>query len=383
MTVQKMGRLRRIVAAILIVLELVVLLAASAWAIFILQPFGQRSWPTLKITASLTVLVIARLPVRRRWLPRLHRNVNPAPQFFRLGANVLILTLACWLGLIAWSSWCAGGPMPPAKSDTKVTRVLTWNILHGTDKGAPWNRCGWSVRKLALASTLLATKPDILCVQEAVNEQVDWLTSLLVGYSHVGVGRDDGHAQGEFCAIFFDRARFDQLDAGTFWLEEPSDLPPRDTRFGPKRICTWARLRERQSGRALRVFNVHLYLTESARLEAVRIILARIAQGDPTDAVLVTGDFNAPPETPNRLLFANARLSSTNAATGASPPTYQFYGIRTRSLDDVLVSSAWRVQSRRVLDVKPDNTFPSDHFGVLADLMLESDAPQGSQGTIR
>ena len=272
--------------------------------------------------------------------------------------------------------------MPPAKSNSRITRVLTWNILHGTERGAPWNRCGWPVRKLALASTLLATKPDILCVQEAVNEQVEWLTSLLVGYNHVGVGRDDGHAQGEFCAIFFDRERFEQLDAGTFWLEEPSDLPPRDTQFGPKRICTWARLRERQSGRALRVYNVHLYLTESARVEAVRIILARIAQGEPTDAVLVAGDFNAPPETPNRLLFANAGLSSTDVQGGASPPTYQFYGIRTRSLDDVLVNSAWRIQSRRVLDVKPENTFPSDHFGVMADLMLDSRAGQSAQGTI-
>ena len=34
----------------------------------------------------------------------------------------------------------------------------------------------------------------------------------LRGYGHVGVGRDDGRSAGEFCAIFFDRGRFDELE---------------------------------------------------------------------------------------------------------------------------------------------------------------------------
>ncbi len=135
MTVEKKGRLRKTVGAILIVLELVVLLAASCWSIFIFQPFGHRWWPMLALTASLTLLLIAKTPACRRRFPALLRTGHTPPRFLRLGSSILILTLACWLGLIGWSSWCAGGPMPPAKSDTKVIRVLTWNILHGTDKG--------------------------------------------------------------------------------------------------------------------------------------------------------------------------------------------------------------------------------------------------------
>ena len=56
------------------------------------------------------------------------------------------------------------------------------------------------------------------------------------------------------------------------------------------------------------------------------------------------------------------------AGESCATPTYQFYGIRLRSLDEILVDRGWRVVQRRVLDVKPGNTFPSDHFGVLTDL---------------
>jgi len=142
--------------------------------------------------------------------------------------------------------------------------------------------------------------------------------------------------------------------------------------LGPKRICTWARLRDRQTARAFRVYNTHQYLTERARVEASRIILAQIDLGDWSDGVLVAGDFNAPPDTRDRRLFGAAGLISSAQLAGVSTSsrTYQFYGIRTRRLDDILVNPSWRVLNQYVIDTKPENTFPSDHFGVMADLMF-------------
>ena len=364
-------------------IELAAIIAGSALAIFFFQPYGDRGWTATGLGVILAGLILglALTHRRRASIPTSARSGLGVRRSLRLAAMVLASTLTCWLGLIGWSAWSPGGPMPAAKPYSRVIRVVTWNILHGAEHGAAWSRFGWPVRKIALEHVLVEIAPDILCVQEALEEQVNGLANVFSSHGRVGVGRDDGRSAGEFCPIFFDGRRFEQLNGGTFWLEEPTSDPPRHTYFGPKRICTWVRLREKVSKRAFRVYNTHSYLSAEARLAASRIILARIALGDPSDAVMVTGDFNAPPEAPDRLLFDEAGLESSGklADESAGDATYQFYGIRLKSLDDVLVDQAWHVESRRVLDVKPGNTFPSDHFGVMADLLLRLGRPASAE----
>ena len=291
-------------------------------------------------------------------------------QAFGLTRKALVAGLAGWGGLVAWSALSRGGVMPPPKGDPAAVRVMTWNILLGSEGGPPWRWHGWSVRKMALRTALKATAPDILCVQEALDGQVKFLEAELPGHRRVGVGRDDGRAAGEHCAIYFDDGRFEELDGGTFWLEEPADRPPDSLKWGPKRICTWVRLRDRLGGRTFRVYNTHLYLTERARMSSVRTILARIGAGDPSDAVLVAGDFNAGRTPTSRRLFPEAGLvcGAQLAGQPAGQPTYQFYGIRLGCLDGLYLSRNWKLLDYRVVDVKPGNTFPSDHFGILADL---------------
>jgi endonuclease/exonuclease/phosphatase family metal-dependent hydrolase len=190
--------------------------------------------------------------------------------------------------------------MPRAPSNPATIRVVTWNVLLGQHGGWLWNQHGWPVRKRALETALAAAHPDILCVQEALAGQLNFMAAALPSHQRVGVGRDDGRSAGEHCAIFFDRERFEERGTGTFWLEEPTEHPPERLAFGPKRICTWVRPRERRTGRFLRVYNTHNYLTEKAQLAAVRLIAAQLGSGDPSDAILLAGDFNAAPDAPSR-----------------------------------------------------------------------------------
>jgi hypothetical protein len=46
------------------------------------------------------------------------------------------------------------------------------------------------------------------------------------------------------------------------------------------------------------------------------------------------------------------------------------YGIGLWRLDGILVDSTWGVRDHRVPRVQPDNTFPSDHLALPADLAL-------------
>jgi endonuclease/exonuclease/phosphatase family metal-dependent hydrolase len=132
------------------------------------------------------------------------------------------------------------------------------------------------------------------------------------------------------------------------------------------------RLRDRVSGRTLRVYNTHLPLTKAPRRTAAQVILGQIAAGDQADAVVLSADFNATPSARSRRLFLEAGLADSAEVAGqpVGQPTLQLYGIGLRCIDGILVNRHWHVHEHRVLRVKPHNTFPSDHFGLLADLAL-------------
>ena len=72
----------------------------------------------LAVAAILAFLVLG--SVRKSqgdWFRLLSAQVKRCARFLRLGAKMLIGTLTCWLGLVGWSSWSAGGATPPAKPD--------------------------------------------------------------------------------------------------------------------------------------------------------------------------------------------------------------------------------------------------------------------------
>jgi endonuclease/exonuclease/phosphatase family metal-dependent hydrolase len=344
------------------------LLAVLAGAVFITANFG-LGWGLFAAVAGLLGALLlwprrdSAAPVtgRERWQRWLHNA----------GRKLFAVALTGWLALIAWSQLGHGGPMPVSKADPNSVRVLTWNLLRGQDQGPVWEQNNWPARKRALDETLRQAQPDILLVQEARSGQLAFLDETLPGHRRVGVGRDDGKSGGEHCAIYFREGRFERLDDDTFWLEEPTDRP-RGPGLDVKRICTQVRLKDRVSGRILRVYNTHQYLTAGAQLPASHIILDHIKTGDPSDAVLLAGDFNATPKAPSRRVFAEAGLRESAAlACKGDEGTFQFSGIRLRCLDGILVDTNWRVRRYEVVNVKPGGVYPSDHFGVMADLRLE------------
>ncbi len=346
------------------------LLAVCVVAVAGLPAFGHVGWTVAAVAVILAWLILglfqgtrpgsAGRTVRQKWSRRLLG--------FMRGSFIIILV--SWLGLFAWLEFAPGGQGPPPKADPELIRVITWNLHCGQDVGPPWKQFDWPARKQPLRAALDQARPDILSVQEATPDQVGFLEESLPGHRRVGIGRDG--PGGEHCAIYFNRERFDEAGGGTFWLEEPIDQPRAGSALDVKRICTWVRLKDRARGQTLRVYNTHLYLTEAPRRKAARLILDHVQAGDPSDAVLLTADFNATPSVPSRRLFAGAGLA--DSALGAGKPvgqaTFQLYGIGLWCIDGILIDAHWRVADHRVLGVKPHNTFPSDHFGLLADLEL-------------
>lgn len=258
----------------------------------------------------------------------------------------------------------------PAKSPARPepVRVLTWNIQYGSDQGADAN--GWPERKKLLRKALEDERPDVLCVQEALAGQLEFLDGIFPKHSREGVGRDDGKKAGEHCAIYWDGRRFERLDGGTFWLSETPDKPGPAWGEQYNRICTWVRLKDKTSDRALRVFNVHLPLVAEAREKAAKLVAERIKGSPAGDALIAAGDLNSGPESPAWKALEGVGLLNAEKSAGRKPGTATFHrkGVPLVCLDAIFAAKSWKVKAHQVLGDLLQKAYPSDHFGVVATL---------------
>ncbi len=174
---------------------------------------------------------------------------------------------------------------------------MTFNIRYGTaDDGDN----SWPLRSAMVWQLIQNHAPDVVGLQEALRFQLDEIRTRVPGYAELGVGRDDGRSGGEYSAILYRSRRFAVADQGTFWFSETPDAPG-STSWGNRitRICTWARLVERETGTHLYVYNLHLdHESQPSRERSVELLAARINARRPRDPVIVMGDFNAGEDNP-------------------------------------------------------------------------------------
>ncbi len=155
----------------------------------------------------------------------------------------------------------------------------------------------WSIRKNKLSEILIQFAPSIIGIQEGLLNQVQYLDSCLIDYDYVGVGRDDGKEQGEFCVIFFDTTRFTVLNHSTFWLSETPDTISVGWDAALERICTYAQFQDKYTAEKFWVFNTHFdHMGVIARERSSELILDRINMVNSQSLpVIVMGDFNSLP----------------------------------------------------------------------------------------
>ena len=250
--------------------------------------------------------------------------------------------LRCWLvglagglllGLVCLDSLAVPGSDPgsPVVSAAEGSiRVMSFNVRYGT---ADDGENSWDLRRDLVTSAIADVSPDILCTQEVLAFQAHYLREALPGHGFVGVGRDDGNLEGEMCAIFFARARFDKLAEGHFWLSEtPKVVASKSWDAALTRMVSWVALRVRplprqsrggpsyperlatttgqdppaeqagQPGRSdsglsdtLYVFNTHFdHQGTQARLKSALLLKSQVKLISAGKSAIIAGDFNAP-----------------------------------------------------------------------------------------
>lgn len=284
----------------------------------------------------------------------------------------LLPVLSLLMGILCMG--CSSVSEPPQDID-----IMTFNVrINLVSDGEN----AWPNRKEMAASMIRFYEPDVFGVQEALEEQVSDLSERLLEYAWIGVGRDDGQQAGEYMAIFYLKHRFKLLKGDTFWLSETPQQPGLGWDAAYIRVVTWAKFQDTQTGKTFFHFNTHFdNRGEVARQESAKLLLSRIQNIAGETPVIVTGDFNTPPDSePYRILTGSDLLTDAKVKT-ESPhhgPSRTFNRFDLENLktpeppiDYIFVSNQIRVLKHATLSDTFDGYFPSDHMPVLATITIQ------------
>ncbi len=256
--------------------------------------------------------------------------------------------------------------------DDPAVDVMTFNIRLDTPRDSA---NAWPHRAAMAAGFVNDQIPDLLGMQEVLWHQYEYLDSALAGYGSVAAGRDDGVRGGEACPVFYRLGRFEPLASGTFWLSATPDVPG-SVGWGAAltRIATWVRLYDKTLNDTLLYMNTHFdHISDSARVMSSGVLLGKIRELAGDNDFVVTGDFNAKPES-----LAISRMTEGGFAVDSytiteTPPqgvTYTFNGWSDEPgegrIDYIFVRNGMKVSSHATHRVIEEGVFISDHWPVTA-----------------
>ncbi|HBH22407.1 MAG TPA: endonuclease/exonuclease/phosphatase [Cytophagales bacterium] len=231
----------------------------------------------------------------------------------------------------------------------------------------------WHNRKSSVVQFIKAQNMQIVGMQEALNNQFNYLVDNLGDYQSVGVGREDGQTKGEYAPIFFLKDEFTLLDSGTFWLSQTPAEPSIGWDAVLERICTYAILQDNRNDREIHFYNTHFdHVGDEARIESARLIMDSIAAKSSGNWVVLTGDLNAEPDDlPYDVLisgglddafFSKARFGPVGTFNG-----FNLDGPHQRRIDYILMNG-FSPEYYENNNLIVNGNYISDHFPVLARL---------------
>ena len=231
----------------------------------------------------------------------------------------IIISLLILAGAVA----AAFGKQP--QKPATIT-VMSYNVRYGEAKDGTNS---WYYRMEANDEMFKDQKPDVVGLQEALPYQMNFFKEFLEGYKGVGVGRDNGKKEGEHMGVFYNTKTVKLLKWGTFWLSETPEKPSMGWDAACYRTATWAKLKDKKTGKTFFFVNTHLdHVGVVAQEEGLKLIVSRIASVNPENLpVIVCGDFNVVPSNPIlKPLDAVMKSARKEAMKTDTDATYNAWG---------------------------------------------------------
>lgn len=270
---------------------------------------------------------------------------------------------------------------------SNTLRVCTLNIWNYNEP--------WKTRRQLIAGTMQEHNPDIIGFQEIrhsgqKNEQnknqAQQLAELLPDYTYIYQPAQQNPEKDEWEGL----AIFSRLPIQASSFIKLS-VDPEDDRDNHQRILL--RTQIQTSAGAFNFFDTHLSLSQKGRIRTTQEITAYVSKyaGD-LPSVLV-GDFNdTPDQTPIRHITETANLIDAWAQQNPNDPGFTFSSentyVREKNHDtrkahriDYIFAQAPKnnvgqvISCQRIADQpNADDLYPSDHFGLIADINLKGQA---------
>ena len=247
--------------------------------------------------------------------------------------------------------------------DTEIVRIMSFNV-----------RDGEFDREEIVPQVVADYMPDSVGFQECEGTWYLTLKTYLPDYEILGVGRWTGIQQlGESTAIMYRKDKYKLVDWGTFWLSETPYVPSIGWDANYARTCTWAILKNKETGEQYAHFNTHLDNGGvEARKNGLDMILSRIAELDMP--VVLTGDFNFSKDSENYTTLSTTLTDVSSVAQVAdSGGTAHGYGggIGTWPIDFICINNKVEtVKTYKIIRDKYNDRYVSDHYPIYSDMVM-------------
>ncbi len=245
--------------------------------------------------------------------------------------------------------------LSPQQADVaNAIKVMSFNIRHH-DANDPQSL---DERKGIILQTITDNNPDIVGLQEFADNWFEtWMQTQMTsaGYDYY---MNESAGFGSPKVIFYKSNRFTRLDEDTFQIQ-----------LIQNRSGSWVILLDNATNKEYFVCNSH-WSTESsservATANVVKDVVEQHSQGLP---VIVFGDFNAKPGTPEISIIKNIKGSNNMVCTHSeSGPTFHGWDATgTSKLDWIFCSRDLAYINSKVITTSYNGNWPSDHWAITA-----------------
>ena len=252
-------------------------------------------------------------------------------------------------------------------------KIMSFNVLCS---GKKEEKRYWTDRKEMVIDIIKKYKPDSFGLQEAHHRWMNYVAKMLPEYDYVGVGRDNGKRMGEFSPVFYLKDKYEVIDKGNFWLSETPEKPGKGWDAACVRICSYAVLKDKKTGKCYTHYNTHLdHVGPIAQREGAKLIAERCRKY-PDMPAFITGDFNVTPDSEayKTVIASGYEDSRTIAKKSDDSHTFHFFDkldngrLRRDIIDYVFVKNVKSVEKFKVITDTYEGKYPSDHYPVIADI---------------